>query len=81
VHLDRGYDHGVTRALLDDLRFTGAIARKGLLAPVQAGTRWVIERTHACTYGFGKLRRCTAKAKAWSTSPCSWRRPSWSPAV
>ncbi len=63
VHLDRGYDHGVTRALLDELGFTGAIARKGLPAPVQAGTRWVVERTHAWMNGYGKLRRCTEKAR------------------
>ena len=63
VHLDRGYDHGVTRALLDALGFTGAIARKGLPAPVQAGTRWVVERTHAWMNGYGKLRRCTEKAR------------------
>ena len=63
MHLDRGYDHGVTRALLDELGFTGAIARKGLPAPVQAGTRWVVERTHAWMNGYGKLRRCTEKAR------------------
>jgi hypothetical protein len=34
VHLDRGYDSGVTRALLAELGFTGAIARRGLPAPV-----------------------------------------------
>lgn len=47
VHLDRGYDSGVTRALLDELGFEGEIARKGLPEPVQAGKRWVVERTHA----------------------------------
>lgn len=64
VHLDRGYDSGVTRALLDALGFEGAVARKGLPAPVQAGTRWVVERTHAWMNGFGKLRRCTEKARS-----------------
>lgn len=59
VHLDRGYDSGVTRRLLDELGFTGEIARKGLPAPVQAGTRWVVERTQAWMNGFGKLRCCT----------------------
>ncbi len=63
VHLDRGYDSGVTRALLDELGFTGEIARKGLPAPVQAGTRWAVERTHAWMNGYGKLRRCTEKAR------------------
>lgn len=46
VHLDRGYDGGPTRALLDALGFDGAIARKGVPAPIQAGARWVVERTH-----------------------------------
>lgn len=64
VHLDRGYDSGVTRALLDGLGFTGEIARKGLPAPVQAGKRWVVERTHAWMNGYGKLRRCPEKVKA-----------------
>jgi len=64
VHLDRGYDSGPTRALLDALGFEGAIARKGVPAPVQAGTRWVVERTHAWMNGFGKLRRCTEKRRA-----------------
>lgn len=60
-HLDRGYDSAVTRQLLDELGFDGAIARKGVPAPVQAGTRWVVERTHAWMNGYGKLRRCTER--------------------
>ncbi len=64
VHLDRAYDSGPTRSLLADLGFEGAIARKGVPAPVQAGTRWVVERTHSWMNGFGKLRRCTEKVKA-----------------
>jgi transposase len=64
VHLDRAYDSARTRALLDALGFAGAIARKGIPAPLQAGTRWVVERTHAWMNGYGKLRRCTAKAGA-----------------
>jgi transposase len=64
VHLDRGYDNGPTRALLAELGFIGAIARKGVPAPIQAGTRWVVERTHCWMNGFGKLRRCTETAKA-----------------
>ncbi len=64
VHLDRGYDGGPTRALLDALGFDGAIARKGVPAPIQAGARWVVERTHQWMNGFGKLRRCTEKRRA-----------------
>ena len=58
-HLDRGYDSTLTRQLLDELGFDGEIARKGVPAPVQAGARWVVERTHAWMNGYGKLRRCT----------------------
>jgi transposase len=64
VHLDRAYDNGPTRALLAALGFDGAIARKGVPAPVQAGARWVVERTHNWMNGYGKLRRCTEKAQA-----------------
>jgi Transposase DDE domain len=64
VHLDRGYDGRPTRALLDALGFDGDIARKGVPAPVQAGARWVVERTHQWMNGYGKLRRCTEKRQA-----------------
>src|SRR5260370_30444995 len=37
-HLDRGYDSQPTRQLLDELGFTGQIARKGIPAPIPAGT-------------------------------------------
>ena len=63
VHLDRGYDSGPTRALLDALGLDGAIARKGIPAPVQAGARWVVERAHQWMNGYGKLRRCTEKLR------------------
>jgi hypothetical protein len=64
VHLDRGYAGRPTRALLTALGFEGAIARKGVPAPIQAGTRWVVERTHSWMNGYGKLRRCTEKVQA-----------------
>jgi hypothetical protein len=60
-HLDAGYDSTVTRQLLDELGFAGQIARKGVPAPIQAGTRWVVERTHSWMNGYGKLRRCTER--------------------
>lgn len=63
VHLDRGYDSAATRALLDDLGLDGVIARKGVPAPIQAGSRWVVERSHGWMNGFGKLRRCTEKLR------------------
>lgn len=61
THLDRAYDGGPTRALLNALGFTGEIARKGIPAPLQAGKRWVVERTQAWMNGYGKLRRCTER--------------------
>jgi hypothetical protein len=64
VHLDRAYDSRRSRDLLDALGFDGAIARKGVPAPVQAGARWVVERTHSWMNGYGKLRRCTEKQAA-----------------
>jgi hypothetical protein len=64
VHLDRGYDGNPTRALLDALGLDGAIARKGVPAPIQAGSRWVVERAHSWMNGYGKLRRCTEKRAA-----------------
>lgn len=64
VYLDRGYDGRPSRTLLDEFGFQGAIARKGVPAPLQAASRWVVERTHAWMNGFGKLRRCTEKRSA-----------------
>jgi len=61
AHLDRGYDNASTRRLLATLGFRGEIARKGVPAPIQAGRRWVVERTHAWMNGYGKLRRCTER--------------------
>lgn len=58
VHLDRGYDSTVTRDLLADRHLTGRIAVKGRPAPVQAGQRWVVERTHAWINAFNRLARC-----------------------
>jgi transposase len=61
VNLDRGHDSNTSRALLRELGFTGEIARKGVPAPIQAGKRWVVERTHSWMNSYGKLRRCTEK--------------------
>jgi transposase len=61
AHLDRGYDNASTRRLLATLGFRSEIARKGVPAPVQAGRRWVVERTHAWMNGYGRLRRCTER--------------------
>ncbi len=61
VHLDRGYDSGVPRVLLTNLALTGTIARIREPAPLQPGTCWAIERTHAWMNGYGSLRRCTKR--------------------
>jgi hypothetical protein len=63
VHLDRGYDSSTTRELLGALSFDGAIARKGVPAPIQAGSRWVVEREHSWMNGYGKLRHCTEQLR------------------
>ena len=51
VYLDRGYDGTPSRTLLDEFGFQGAIARTGVPAPLQAGSRWVVERTHSWMNG------------------------------
>jgi hypothetical protein len=47
INLDRGYDSAKSHALLAELGFTAEIARKGVPAPIQAGKRWVVERSHS----------------------------------
>ena len=73
VHRDRGSDSRPTRALLDTLGCDGASARKGIPAPVPAGSRWVVERTHSWMNGYGKLRRCTETRRP--VVDCSLPRP------
>ncbi|MET8130320.1 IS5 family transposase [Streptomyces sp. NPDC005231] len=62
VNLDRGYDSAKSRLLIAELGYTAEIARKGVLAPIQAGKRWVVERTHSWMNDYGKLRRCTERS-------------------
>ncbi|MFE7842330.1 transposase, partial [Streptomyces sp. NPDC057474] len=64
VNLDRGYDSVKSRVLIAELGFTAEIARKGVPAPIQAGKRWVVERTHSWMNDYGKLRRCTERSGA-----------------
>jgi len=64
VHPDRGYDSTPTRDLLDELGYIHEIARKPIPAPIQAGKRWVVERTHSWMNGYGKIRRCTEKRRS-----------------
>jgi hypothetical protein len=63
MHLDRGYDSTKTRDLLEILGYDADIAVKGKPAPIQAGKRWPVERTHSWMNGYGKLRRFTDKRK------------------
>jgi hypothetical protein len=63
VHLDRGYDYQVVRDELAARGLHARIAERGKLAPIQAGHRWVIERTHAWMNNYGKLIRCTERHK------------------
>jgi transposase len=58
VHLDAGYDSAKTREELATREMTGEIAHKGDEAPIQAGRRWHIERTHAWHNAFHRLARC-----------------------
>jgi transposase len=61
VHLDAGYDYQPCRDVLAERGMAGQIATRGLPAPIQAGRRWVIERTHAWGNQYGKLRWCTER--------------------
>lgn len=64
VHLDRGYDSGVTRSLLAARGLAAEIAARGKPAPVTAGQRWVVERTNAWTNAHKKLVWCTERRPA-----------------
>jgi transposase len=55
VHLDRAYDSAPTRQELAGRGLRGQIAEKGKPAPIQAGRRWVVERTNAWGNQFKKL--------------------------
>ena len=61
VHLDRGYDSGVTRQRLASRGLSAAIAPKGQPAPLTASQRWVVERTNAWTNAHKKLVWCTER--------------------
>jgi transposase len=63
VHLDAGYDYQPCRQVLADRGMAGQIATRGLSAPIQAGRRWPVERTHAWANQYGKLRWCTERRR------------------
>ena len=59
VHLDRGYGSEATTERLKDRGLIGAISEKGKLAPLQAGMRWVVERTNSWHNAHKQLAWCT----------------------
>ena len=61
VHLDRGYDSGVTRERLTARGLRAEIAPKGKPAPLAATQRWVAERTNAWTNAHKKRVWCTER--------------------
>jgi hypothetical protein len=61
LHLDRGYDTGVTRTLVAERGVYAAIARRSVLIPIAAGQRWVIERTIAWTHAHKTLDWCNQR--------------------
>ena len=61
VHLDRGYDSGITRQRLAARGLGAAIAAQGKPAPLTAGQRWVVERTNAWTNAHKQLVWCTER--------------------
>ena len=71
-HLDRGYDSTATRQLLGELGFDGQIARKGVPAPIQAGTP-LGHRANP------RLDEQVRQAAAPNATPRSWTSASTSP--
>jgi len=61
IHLDRGYDSSLTRERLKELGLNAEIAKKGQSAPLQAGQRWMVERTNSWHNAHKKLVWCTER--------------------
>lgn len=61
VHLDRGYDSGVTRERLWRRELVAKISKQGLPAPIAATKRWVVERTSSWSNAHKKLVWCTER--------------------
>lgn len=65
VHLDAGYDSGVTRELLDELGCDWQIQPKGEVIPINHTRRWVVERTNSWySRGFNLTLSCTERRAA-----------------
>jgi transposase len=61
VHLDRGYDSGVTRERLWRRELVAEISEQGWPAPIAATKRWVVERTTSWSNAHKKLVWCTER--------------------
>jgi hypothetical protein len=61
IHLDRAYDSLLTRERLRERGLIAEIAKKGQPAPLQAGQRWVSERTNSWYNAHKKLMWCTER--------------------
>ena len=69
LHLDRGYDNSIVRALCAELGIDDLVAAKkrpprksgkpAVKKPVSLGMRWPVERTNSWMSNFGQLRRNT----------------------
>jgi transposase len=61
VHLDRGYDSGITRERLQERGLLAEISKKGNPASLKAGMRWVVERINSWHNAHKKLVWCTER--------------------
>jgi transposase len=61
IHLDRGYDSGLTRERLAERDLIGVISEKGKPSPLGATNRWVVERTNSWQNAHKKLVWCTER--------------------
>ena len=64
VHLDRGYDSGVTRERLWRRELVAEISGQGWPAPIAATKRWVVERTTSWSNAHKKLVWCTERVSS-----------------
>ncbi|MEH0577050.1 hypothetical protein QBA54_21710 [Streptomyces sp. B21-108] len=58
MELRASYDSDKDQRSAQRMRIHGCIAHKGKKAPIQAGRRWHVERTHARQNAFYRLARC-----------------------
>jgi Transposase DDE domain len=61
VHLDRGYDSGLTRKRLAERHLMSVISGKGKPSPLGATNRWVVELTNSRQNAHKKLVWCTER--------------------